>query len=398
MIRRFRTSAAVLIRDRQGVALPLALMGLVAMSLLVTTALVTSSTELAISSAHSDATRALYRSEGGLQAYVGARGPLLMADTGAAFDFQPPGSAAADALSITVTYLGQHRRPDQSALRVFSVEGAPLQDGGRRVAMLVKQLIPPPIPLRTNVSSAITLGGNLNVNGNAFTVSGRSTACGSTGMQAVSHAATSQITVNNSRHWDNFLGVDSLGNQSRGTGAVQNSGMDKLRLAQAALGLAEGQTLDDLIDRIPASHKWGPRFQMPGGSPRTFDGRVDPTEYVAVVDANRGTVDLLGGSGVLIVVNGDVQMRGNAAFNGIIVVERNFRLSGTPNVTGALISLGEDGLNEIVLDASAIGNGAITVQYEKCRINEAEEAFARVAMGTLPATVLNDVAWVEVVR
>lgn len=385
-------------RNERGVALPLALLGLVAISLMVTTALVTSSTELAISSAYSDATRALYVAEGGLQAYIGARGPDLMADTGSAFVYQPPSGASEEAVQVGVAFLGEHRRTDQSTLRVFSVEAFPQQGGGRRVAMLVKQIIPPPIPLRTNVRSAITLGGDLDVNGNAFTVSGRSTACGSSGVQAINHASTSEITVNNVNHWDNFVGVDSLGGETRGTAAVQNSGIDKQQLAREALGLPEGLTLEDLIDRIPSTHKWGPRFSPPGGTVRSFDGTVDPYEYVAVVDANGGTVDLRGGAGVLIVVNGDLEMQGSATFDGIVVVERNFRLSGTPNLTGALISLGDSGRNEIVLDPSAIGNGAITVQYEKCKITEAEDAFARVALGTLPATISSDFAWLEVVR
>ena len=61
----------------RGVALPLALLGLVGVSLIVTTALLTSSTEYAISSAHQDATRALYIAEGGLQAYVAEYGSAL---------------------------------------------------------------------------------------------------------------------------------------------------------------------------------------------------------------------------------------------------------------------------------------------------------------------------------
>lgn len=384
--------------DRRGVALPLALLGLVAVSLLVTTALVTSSTELAISSAHADATRSLYVAEGGLQAYVATRGTALISDTGRTFVFRPPSGGDDESVDVTVTYLGEHARADLTALRTFSVEAASREGGARRVAVLVRQNLPAPVPLNTDIRSAITLGGNLDVNGNAFTVTGRSTACGSAGVQAVRHATSSVITVNNNRHWDNFAGVDSLGNLTQGRASVRNSGLTKEQLVAQTLGLAPGQTLNDLIARIPDANKWGPRFRPPVGPVRVFDGRVDAGELVAVVDADGGTLDLLGGTGLLIVVNGNVEMRGNAVFNGIIIVERNFRLAGTPSINGALISLGEQGQNEIVLDASAIANGHITVQYDRCRINDAQEGFRQLALRTLPPTVLDGLTWQEIAR
>src|SRR5688500_17498727 len=90
------------VRNERGVALPLALLGLVSVSLLVTTALVTSSTELAISGAHQDATAALYTAEGGLQAYVAQNGTTLQNDAGdAAFDYTPPGGGPRVRLSVT---------------------------------------------------------------------------------------------------------------------------------------------------------------------------------------------------------------------------------------------------------------------------------------------------------
>src|SRR5215207_3767979 len=58
------------LRDRRGVALPVALVGLVAVSLLVTSALLTSATEGAISAAQSSSARALYDAEGGVQQYL----------------------------------------------------------------------------------------------------------------------------------------------------------------------------------------------------------------------------------------------------------------------------------------------------------------------------------------
>ncbi|HEX6040742.1 hypothetical protein, partial [Longimicrobium sp.] len=55
------------LRGRRGVALPLALTGLVVVSLLVTTAMLTGSTESSISAAQSNGTRSLYDAESALQ-------------------------------------------------------------------------------------------------------------------------------------------------------------------------------------------------------------------------------------------------------------------------------------------------------------------------------------------
>ena len=55
---------------RRGIALPVALLGLVAVSLMVTTVLLTSSTESAVGAAHVDAARSLYTAEQGLNTFV----------------------------------------------------------------------------------------------------------------------------------------------------------------------------------------------------------------------------------------------------------------------------------------------------------------------------------------
>ena len=46
---------------------------------------------------------------------------------------------------------------------------------------MVMQNQPPPNTLNMNITSAITLGGDLDVNGNAFTVNGRFNGCGVNG-------------------------------------------------------------------------------------------------------------------------------------------------------------------------------------------------------------------------
>ena len=383
------------LRNESGVALPLALIGLVSITLLVSTALITSSTELAISSAHQGATESLYVAEGGVQAYVAEAGVILSSVAGATpFSYTPAGGA--EPVRISVVHLGNRTVADSSLLRMYSVQATPTSGAGRTVAAIVTQVVPPPVPLSTNITSALTLGGNLDVDGNAFWVSGRSenAACGP-GVEAVRMSDESSIAVNNTTHMKNFVGVDNSGNAVSGAAAIEKSALTRAQLAVDVMG---GMTLDQLIEGIPASKKWGPKFSPPGGPVRTFDGRVDADEGVAVVDGNGGTVLLLGGSGVLIIVNGNLEMKGSAKFDGIIIVEGSFWLHGRPQVNGALISLSIDAANLIELDELAEVDGNVTVQYDRCEINEAAANFGKLTQESLTPTVGSTYAWQEVVR
>ncbi len=388
------------VQDRSGVALPLALIGLVAVSLMVTTALVTSSTEASISTAHQDATRSLYVADGGLQAYVAQNGVAVVPGQ-AAVNYVPPGGSAADAVLIRPTHLGDRTLGGGSVLRMFSLSSRAVNSGGREVVAMLRQVIPPGTPFETNVQSAITLSGNMRVRGNAFTVNGRrmaSDTCATQGVASVHHADNSEITVNNNNHWNNFLGTNAAGQNTQGQNSLKNSGQSKDALIRDVLGLSDGMTLDDLIARLPASKKWGPRFRPPGGQIRQFNGTVAVGDEVAVVDGDGGYVDLNGVKGLLIIVNGHLRMRGNSSFEGIVIVEGNFDLAGTPTVRGALISMDDVNENVIDLDESALGAGHITVQYNACAIRQAETAFANVASNNLPPAIQATLAWAEVIR
>ncbi len=378
--------------DQRGIALPLALLALVAISLMVTTALVTSSTEAAIGEAYGDAARSLYTAERAVTDYVGD-----FVESGESLEpIVTTHSLGADGdVQITVVRM-QHQDGDEGGwTRVFSVMAEPMRGDevrGRAVVAMVRQVSPPPASADLNITSAITLGGDLDVNGNAFTVTGRDSSCmnGLKGVDAVRTADSSNITVNNAGHWDNFVGINDAGTATKGQASIDNSGLTKEQLAWNVLG---EQSLETMIAALPISKKWGPKFGRPA-----WDGFLHDEEgNVAVVDGNGGIIDLLGGKGMLIIVNGDVRMTGNAKFEGIIIVEGNFSLKGTPTVMGALISLDTDTDNVIDLDASAIANGHITVQFNKCRNDAALAAFAN-SWEDAPAVMGSSFAWLEVVR
>ena len=129
------------LRQRDGIALPLALFALVIISLLVTTALVTSSTELATSVAYQEARERLFNAEDAIQRYIGravegmpehrriastvASGARLVVNES---DFR-----------VSVAELGQKLKPSADSLsreETYSLVAFP-EDGGRTVGSLV---------------------------------------------------------------------------------------------------------------------------------------------------------------------------------------------------------------------------------------------------------------------
>ena len=267
---------------------------------------------------------------------------------------------------------------------------------GRAVVAMVRQNRPRPDPLSMNITSAITLGGDMHVNGNAFTVSGQFSGCGvQGGVDAVRAAEDSDITTNNTNHFNNFKGYED-GRNTSGLSAIERSDLSRDELKDNVLS---GKSVEEIIATVPLSQKFGPRWHAVGTPNRVWDGILSTGEGgVAVIDANRGTVEIKGGSGVVIIVNGNLLMKGNSSFAGIIIVEGNFTLSGNPTVTGALVSLAMQGENEIQQDDSAIANGSITVQYDKCAVDGALQKFGDAAHSAPASIIGTTFAWSEVVR
>jgi hypothetical protein len=387
--------------DERGVALPLALLGLVGVSLLVTTALLTSSTEYAISSAHQDATKALYVAEGGLQAYIAEYGTALAPGVSGTFTYTPAGGSSSDAVRITPLHLGSQLLANDSLLRVFSLTASPASGGGRTVSAMLQQVVPPPEPLNLKITSAMAVAGDLDVNGNAFSVDGRSRACGSGGVEALRYASDSQLTFSGGadRRIDNFHGTTDDGADASGAAVMENSGLEHTALVSDVL---EGTSIGAIASRVPAA-SWRHRTTSPVYTDTWLAHTLaDGVGGVAVVDAEGGSIRVGPGTyqGILVVVHGSVELSGNVTFNGIVLAEKNFAISGNVTVNGALISLAMDGTNVVTnsTDDSAVANGSVEVNYDKCKVDSALEDFAKGTPNPHTPILRASVAWMEVVR
>ncbi|HEU0053955.1 MAG TPA: hypothetical protein VFQ39_12305, partial [Longimicrobium sp.] len=173
--------------DRRGIALPLALLGLVAISIMVTAALLTSSTEAAISSAHGDATRYLYATEGAMQQYVADQGSSLDVATNASY-------TADNGKSYTVNVSRLFRSlpgagGNGRALYAVQVEPA---GGGRALVGMVNLGV---MFLNMNINAGATLGSNARIGG-SIDINRSSELCGLAGAeQAILHAAGTTLTI-----------------------------------------------------------------------------------------------------------------------------------------------------------------------------------------------------------
>ncbi len=371
--------------NRRGVALPVALIGLVVVSLLVTSALLTGATEAAISGAQVSSTRSLYDAEGGLQEYL--------SDVAAEVDNFDPGIRTVTLaendqevrLTVSTMYSEVYAAGD-SARRTISILAEPQRQersSGRAVLAMVRQL-----GLITNmnldVNEGAVVGSSLEVGGNSKVID-RSTLCSdTTGGGAVKHAEGASVTSRGS------------GEISGAVRRAETSGEDFMREVLGGYSVRDLAEYADIKfgtvfgeDPFPTNAKpswnnsdpklrWGCPTSMGFNCPNPADTLLFP---IVAIDAGGGVIDLQGehGQGILMVVNGHLQITGNFRFKGVLMVEGYIDMSGTGGTTGAKIegSVLAFGLNtdqrSRVSESETQGNAVIA--YNRCAVEEAQEAF-----------------------
>ncbi|CAA9346108.1 MAG: hypothetical protein AVDCRST_MAG89-2871, partial [uncultured Gemmatimonadetes bacterium] len=163
-------------RDRSGAALPVALMGLVAITLLVTAALFTSSTEYAISGAHRLAASSLYSADAALEQYlanqVGTNANAWLTVTNAGAVQGPDGTAytvQVDKLRDSIVI----KSDPMKRFETYSLLVQPAGGRGRGVGAFIR-VERQADRLGTKINAGATSGGDLKVSGNATISDGRS--------------------------------------------------------------------------------------------------------------------------------------------------------------------------------------------------------------------------------
>lgn len=406
------TTMIARLRGRRGVALPLALTGLVVVSLLVTTALLTGTTESAISAAQSNGTRSLYDAEGAMQNYLGTvmgNGTGLQAGT---TSVQLVDGANRRTVRITTALLENLAPTPDTRLLTASLLAEPLDAAGspmgRAVVAMVQQGANYAI-MELNVNEGAVVGTDLTVGGNSKVID-KSTQCADTvGAGAVLHADDTTV-------------------REAGSGDIQGAVRESQYAGQAFVNhVLGGRTLPQFAQL--ADIKFGPMFgkpRFPQNAHPKFDndslslrwgcplgmgldcgnaGAATTFYPVIAIDADGGVVDLQGdhGQGILIVLNGSLQITGNFRFKGIMLIDGFIDMSGTGGQTGSklegsVVAFGNNTNRNSRVDESETQGNAV-ISYNRCEVNAAQEAYNRRAReNPTYAPPTTTFAWYEVVR
>jgi len=419
MTRAFRTARA---RTRfsslgqKGIALPLALLGLVAMTLLVTTVLLTSGTEFAVSAGQRDAARSLYTADGALENYVAQQAGLgdgvvnkfSEGTTAFAYSGTPYTMSLARLYRNVTDISATQSRSDETWSIIANPTGT-----GRGVGALVKvQRTLNKITL--NVDAGATSGGDLKIAGNATISNGR------TGQTNCASGDTSKYAIQVTQGAD----VDTVGSSATIEGKSVTTSISKDTLQSYILG--HGMTLDSLTKY--ANIKFGARFGRPAWSQTRVNstktgtdtiynwgcpsGELSGTsmscpdqasrdrEVVVAIDAQGGDVTINGdyGQGILIVVNGSLKIQGNFIFRGIVLVEKDLTIGGgggsfDGKIEGTVVAFGSASTVEDNVRGRAV------IRYNKCSITAAQNALNRGRIDDMPQRLVSTTfAWFELVR
>lgn len=402
------------VRDRRGVALPVALIGLVAVSLLVTTAMLTSSTEFAISSAHRNSAASLFAADAAMEQYLAQRaqvGGVFLAATPVG---APDGVDGPDGRRYTVQvsrllWTDSRTGNQLTADEVYSLLTQPEDGRGRSVSAFLR-LRRQAVALSTTLNAGATSGGDLKVSGNATISDGRS---GTNYCSATDNQSDYAVQVTAGSKIDAGQQADK-----RLEGAGDTTSYGKEAMSDSLLG---GVTLQELADQ--ASIQFGARWDQPAwtttliNSDPGTDARYDwgcpaelgvtcPTEasktrLVAVaIDAGGGTVKINGryGQGMLVVLNGSLEIQGNFIYKGIILVEKDMYIRGgsagqESKIEGGIVAFGASSTVEDNI------TGTATIKYNWCAIQDAEKAMNSAALEAAPQSLNGSTfAWYELIR
>lgn len=375
-------------QDQRGIALPMALFGLVAISLLVTTALITSTTEWSIASAQTDAARSMYQTEGALQAYVAQRGSeLAVAQT----TYTVPGTTAQYSIDVSRMSVSKEPSPSNNGMATYAIRGERTTGGRSLIAMLrvpVKYL-----DVRVNAGASFgtdaTISGSIDVNSS-------SNLCNLNGADdAVTHAQGTRLIIRGQAATN--IGSDTSTFNGNSV-AMRDTIMNGIRLTD----LAKNATIkfrqassnpDSIFSGRPTWNHTNPRYRW--GCPNRLANcaGADTTYYpLVVIDASGpnntlGEVQIQGdhGQGMLVVIGGHLRITGNFVFKGIILVEGATDIHGGGSngakIEGALVGLGTVNICNVeatscssaaVSDDSDLSSGAV-IQYNRCAINSVQK-------------------------
>ncbi len=399
-----------LLGDTRGVALPVALMALVVISLLVTAALLTSSTEMGLSSAHSEGVRSLYGADAALEGFVYDRAVLAQTgDTKALATGAYTKMIGSESFNIAVTELAETRTEDAtngSASQVFSITAERSTGRGRSVGAFIATGRSWTL-INTQIDEGVATGGGIRNSGNSE-ISAFSDICANEGGSGVAVRFTNDVTDAEKAQLD----ITRIEGDTATLTDVSSE-----QMISYALG---GATREDVFAKatIKFGYDGAPDY-ADSNKPTSFNPSDIGSSYhwgcparviaceaaedslkvpVIAIDAKGKTLDFQGehGQGILYIYNGNVKITGKFVFFGVVIIDGGyFEVAGTgtdgTKIEGSLLSTGG------VKDSRISGNAV--VNYNSCAVESSESAFNQNAESGA-AQVLNGgtYGWFERIR
>jgi hypothetical protein len=404
--------------DDRGVALPLALVGVVFVSILVTGMLVTSSLESAMSRAHQDGLRSIYESEGAIEAFVEENFLEIWEGALASGSYSAGQGTNSTTRDITFARLRDQEGDVGQRDVTTSIVAEPANGRGRSVGVLLTHLVPP--VLETDIDAGLVFASNARVAGTALISDGSDKVeeCDdgtlSSGKAAIRYGSDVEVEL------EGRASRDIVGEVVRdeGTGAdlVASSlggSIDNIsslaQFAQKKFGERYGSDTyllprDPMIAAVETDgtprprtnrYNWGCPAKMPDNQECVKNGG-DTSYFPSVaIDAEGGMVSIQNhhGQGTLMVVNGGLSIDGAFSFRGIIMVEGNLRIAGggaSASIEGAVIAGGD---TEVLVDEGSNIDGSAVIRFNQCAIRDAERGFHDPGHNSFRRT-----GWFEVVR
>lgn len=393
--------------DERGFAFPLALLGLIVVSLLVTTTLLTSSSEYAMSRAHADAATSLYSVDGAAQQYLALKssGAGLSPPTDSLSPVSGDARVAGYRMTVTELQNSGFTRVGGNLVQnqTYSILSVPASGTGRRVSMLVRTQRSA-TPFRLNVTSGLTVGGNVKLTGSTVVSDGRDASCDSAaaasavqvtaGSTIIKQGAAKIVGKADTASFDkNALPGVVLGSMS----LAQLAAMANVRFTAATFSGKPSSTSGGVPRTRTDKLNWG---CPPGEACTSVAGNYSNTQYFPIVDidAQGGTVGIQGteGQGILIVRNGSLDITGNFVYHGIILVEKDLSVKGaggTMKLEGAVVSFGKNS------DVDDLASGNSVIRFDRCSVAAAESGANQNLLTTAPQVIRGrPFGWREVIQ
>jgi hypothetical protein len=348
---------------REGMALPMVLMGLILVTLLVTTTMYSGATEASIGVAHQNANNVLYEADAALEWYLASRATQRLDIEPGTFERTlPTGLQARFTTSLLSDAAAAPGRP-----RVWHVTAEPAERGGRAVGAMVHTMPLPQLPAAPEAGAALTLGITAHVHPSSGTSGPRLFGRPSPGICA--DTVQQPIVV---------LSATAAALELHGGPNPPWPGEQIILDSRDQPLLAAEVTQDTPLSRLAtlADFRFGPLFGEPRwqGSPSASNLPVgsNPRNWgcpagmgvgcdlipgastlwpIVAIDGSGRDVDLFNGihgQGVLIIVNGNLHVHAPFHWKGLIIVDGAINLhggsgSGTANeirIEGAVVALG----------------------------------------------------------